>query len=52
MSTSEICSAIAAGDAIGSENGLMLPIAAVTGACRAELAASQWSDVVHGRADD
>ena len=48
MSASEIRAVIAAGDAIGSEVGLMLRVAAVTGARRAELAASRWDDVVDG----
>ncbi len=48
MSASEIRAVIAAGDAIGSEVGLMLRIAAVTGARRAELAALQWTDVADG----
>ncbi len=48
MSASEIRSVIAAGDAIGSEVGLMLRIAAVTGARRSELAALQWTDVTDG----
>jgi integrase len=39
---------IRAVDAIGSEVGLMLRIAAVTGARRAELAALQWTDVADG----
>jgi integrase len=48
MSASEIRAVIAAGDAIGSEVGLMLRVAAVTGARRAELAALQWTDVADG----
>lgn len=48
MSAAEVRSAIDSGDAIGSEVGLMLRLAAVTGARRAELAALQWRDVADG----
>lgn len=48
LSASEVRHVISVGDAIGSEVGLMLRLAAVTGARRAELAALQWTDVVGG----
>ncbi len=48
MSAADVRHVIAVGDAIGSEVGLMLRLAAVTGARRAELAALQWTDVVDG----
>jgi integrase len=48
MSAAEVRSVIEAGDTIGSEVGLMLRLAAVTGARRAELAALQWTDVADG----
>ena len=48
MSAAEVRSVIEAGDTIGSEVGLMLRLAAVTGARRAELAALRWTDVVDG----
>ena len=48
MSAADVRRVIAAGDAIRAEVGLMLRIAAVTGARRAELAALQWTDVADG----
>jgi integrase len=48
MSSAEVRSVIEAGDSIGAEVGLMLRLAAVTGARRAELAALRWDDVVDG----
>lgn len=39
---------IEAGDAIESEVGLMLQLAAVTGTRRAELAALPWTDMADG----
>ena len=45
MSSKDVRAVIVAGDALGSEIGLMLRLAAVTGARRAELAALQWTDV-------
>ncbi len=46
MSAADVRHVIAVGDSIGSGVGLMLRLAAVTGARRAELAALQWTDVV------
>ena len=48
MSAADVRRVIIAGDSIGPEVGMMLRIAAVTGARRAELAALQWTDVVDG----
>lgn len=48
MSVAEVRKVIEAGDAIGPEVGLMLRLAAVTGARRAELAALRWADVERG----
>jgi integrase len=48
MSSAEVRSVIEAGDSIGAEVGLMLRLAAVTGARRAELAALRWDEVVDG----
>ena len=48
MSAADVRAVVLAGDAIGAEVGLMLRLAAVTGARRAELAALQWADVVDG----
>ena len=48
MSAAEVRAVIVAGDALGSEVGLMLRLAAVTGARRAELAALRWDEVIEG----
>ncbi len=48
MSAADVRAVVLAGDAIGAGVGLMLRIAAVTGARRAELAALRWADVVDG----
>jgi integrase len=48
LSAADVRHVIAVGEAIGSEVGLMLRLAAVTGARRAELAVLQWTDVVDG----
>ena len=48
MSAAEVRSVIQAGDTIGSELGLMLRLAAVTGARRSELAALQKTDGADG----
>ena len=48
MSAADVRAVVIAGDAIGAEVGLMLRLAAVTGARRAELAALRWEDVVDG----
>ena len=45
MSAGDVRRVIAVGDEIGVEVGLMLRLAAVTGAGRSELAALQWTDV-------
>ena len=46
MSAAEVQAVIVAGDALGSEVGLMLWLAAVTGARRAELAALRRDEVI------
>ena len=46
MSATDVRHVIVVGDSIGPEVGLMLRLAAVTGARREELAAFQWTDVV------
>ena len=48
MSAKDVRVVIEAGDSIGPEIELMLRLAAVTGARRAELAALQWTDVADG----
>ena len=48
MSAAEVRAVIVAGDSLGSEVGLMLRLAAVTGARRAELAALRWDEVIEG----
>jgi len=48
LSAADVRHVIAVGDAIGPEVGLMLRLAAVTGARRAELAALRWTDVADG----
>jgi integrase len=48
MSAADVRAVVRAGDAIGPEVGLMLRLAAVTGARRAELAALRWEDVADG----
>ena len=48
MSAADVRRVIAVGDEIGAEVGLMLRLAAVTGARRSELAALQWTDVADG----
>ena len=48
MAASDVRRVIEVGDGIGPEVGLMLRLAAVTGARRAELAALQWTDVADG----
>jgi integrase len=48
MSASDVRRVIAVGDEIGADVGLMLRLAAVTGARRSELAALQWTDVADG----
>jgi integrase len=48
MSAADVRRVIEVGDSIGPEVGLMLRLAAVTGARRAELAALHWTDVADG----
>ncbi len=48
MSAADVRAVVVAADAIGAEVGLMLRLAAVTGARRAELAALRWEDIADG----
>ena len=48
MSAADVRAVVLAGHSIGAEVGLMLQLAAVTGARRAELAALRWEDVADG----